>query len=439
MSDQNRSRRKPSTKQLLDWARRYGVRHSGEPREPIIAEASGATFKDTDGKEYLDISSGQMAVTVGHNHPKVVEAVKAMADKVIHVNHSLCAEAAILLAKRLAEATPAPLKKVLLLNTGSEANEVALKMAKMHTGRFEIASLQRGYHGHTGGALSATFSSRRVGFGPLAPGAYAIPTPYCYRCPLAMTFPSCDYACAKLGFEMLDSQTVGDPAAFIAEPILSGGGIVEPPPGYFPAVKRMCDERGMLFILDEAQTGMGRLGEMYAFEQDGVVPDILSLSKTMGGGVPLSATVTTPAIEEDLFSKGFAFRTSHMGDPLTAAAGLAVLDILEEENLLQQAREKGAYLKGKLLELKERHPVIGDVRGRGLLLGVEFVKDPVTKERAPDECAEITRRCLQSGLWVDYSLDTCVWRVAPPLTISYRELDEAVEIIDGVIQEVCPF
>ena len=189
---------------------------------------------------------------------------------------------------------------------------------------------------------------------------------------------------------MIDSQTVGKPAAFIAEPILSGAGIVEPPPGYFQEIKRLCDQREMLLILDEAQTGMGRLGDMFAFQQDGVVPDILSLSKTLGGGVPIAAVITTPTIEEDLFSKGFSFRTSHMGDPLTAAAGLAVMDILEKEDLLNQAHKKGAYFKGKLLDLKERHPVIGDIRGRGLLLGVEFVKDPESKERAVEVSRELS-------------------------------------------------
>ena len=192
----------------------------------------------------------------------------------------------------------------------------------------------------------------------------AIPTPYCYRCPLSMTFPSCDYACAKLGFDMVDSQSTGSLAAFIAEPILSAAGILEPPPGYFPFVKQLCEERGMLFILDEAQTGLGRVGATFAFEQDGFVPDILALSKTLGAGLPLAAMVTSEEIEQDCHDKGMSFISSHQNDPFAAAIGLAVIEVLVKEGLADEARAKGQYLKDAYLRMKEDHPIIGDVRGR---------------------------------------------------------------------------
>ena len=250
----------PRKAALLEQARAHLFRSSKDYGEPIIARGSGATLVDTDGKEYLDFGSGQMAASIGHNHPAITEALKRSSERILHLNTHLVSEEVIELGKSLADLLPQQLQKVLLLSTGGESTEVALKVAKMFTGRFEVVGLVQGYHGHTGGAMSVTFSNARGGYGPWVPGSMAIPTPYCYRCPLSMTFPSCDYACAKLGFDMVDSQSTGSLAAFIAEPILSAAGIIEPPPGYFPFVKRMCEERGMLFILDEAQTGLGRVG-----------------------------------------------------------------------------------------------------------------------------------------------------------------------------------
>ena len=433
-----------ATKKLLDLAKKNSFRHAGSIPLPVLKKGKGSVVVDTDGNQYIDISSGQMAVTVGHNHPKVVEAIKKSADKLIHINHSLHSEESITLASRLAEFLPNPLKKVLLLNTGSEANEAGIKVAKMHTGNYGVVSIVGGYHGHTAGALSVTFRGKQNahrGFGPNMPGSMAIPIPYCYRCPLKLTFPSCDFACANVGFDLVDAQSVQTPAVFLGEPIMSSAGIIEPPQGYFQHVKHLCRQRGILFMLDESQTGLGRLGTMFAFEDDGAQPDLLVLSKTMGGGVPVSALVTTDVIESDVVEKGFFMRTSHMGDPLTAAAGLAVLDIIEQEHLVEQAKIKGQYLKNKLLELKEMHPIIGDVRGRGLLQGIEFVKDPISKEPAVLEAELITAKCLEMGLLIDApggaKKGQALWRIAPPITIGYNEIDSAVDIIDEAIRLSC--
>ena len=348
---------------LLEQAKAHLFRSSKDFGEPIIAHGRGATVVDTDGKEYLDFGSGQMAASIGHNHPAITDALKRSCERILHLNTNLVSEEVIELGKSLADLLPPQLQKVLLLSTGGESTEVALKVAKMFTGRFEVVGLIQGYHGHTGGAMSVTFSNRRGGYGPWVPGSMAIPTPYCYRCPLNLTFPSCDYACAKLGFDMVDAQSTGSLAAFIAEPILSAAGILEPPPGYFPLVKQMCEERGMLFILDEAQTGMGRVGASFAFEQDGFVPDILALSKTLGAGLPLSAMITSEEIEETCHDKGMAFISSHQNDPFAAAVGLAVIEVLVKEGLADEARTKGQYLKDAYMRMKEDHPIIGDVRG----------------------------------------------------------------------------
>ena len=424
---------------LLNQAKTYLFRSSKDYGEPIMAYGRGATLVDMDGKEYLDFGSGQMAASIGHNHPAITEALKRSCERVLHLNTNLVSEEVIELGRSLADLLPEELQKVLLLSTGGESTEVALKVAKMFTGRFEVVGLLQGYHGHTGGALSVTFSNRRTGFGPLTPGGIGIPTPYCYRCPLNLTFPSCDYACARVGFDMVDSQTTGSLAAFIAEPILSAAGILEPPPGYFPLVKQMCEERGMLFILDEAQTGMGRVGATFAFEQDGFVPDILALSKTLGAGLPLAAMVTSTEIEETCHDKGMAFISSHQNDPFAAAVGLAVIEVLVKEGLADEAREKGQYLKDAYIRMKEDHPIIGDVRGRGLLLGMELVKDPDTREPAGEETRLLTKKCMDNGLILQqasYANIANVWRIAPPMTATYEELDRGVEILDRSMTEV---
>lgn len=407
---------------------------------PVIEKASGAVVTDVDGKEYLDFSSGQMCATVGHSHPRVVAAVKDCAERLMHTESTSVSPQVVTLGRRLVDLLPAPLKKVLLMSTGSEATEAAVKVVKKATKKFEIVGLADGFHGATWGATSITFiSHRRAGYGPALPGTYAIPAPNCYRCPLHLTFPDCDYACARVGFDLVDKQSVGSLAAVIAEPIQGAGGYVVPPPGYFATVRDLCREREMLLILDEAQTGLGRVGDLWGFEQDGAVPDVICISKTLGGGMPLAAIVTSAVLEEKAFSNGFWYYTSHLNEPLPSAVGLAVLDVIQEENLVAAAREKGAYLKAGLLALKDRYEIIGDVRGRGLLMGVDFVQDRITKQPAEADAERITRFCLEQGLCMAAIRQRgryFVWRVAPPLTISYAEIDRALEIIERAIRAV---
>jgi 2,2-dialkylglycine decarboxylase (pyruvate) len=414
--------------------------YPGDATLPVIARAEGATITDVDGGQYLDFSSGQMCATVGHNHPRIAGAVRSAADRALHLNSAMLSPEVIALGRRVVELLPRPLDKVFFLSTGGESNEAALKIAKKVTGRYEVVGLAHAFHGSTLGAGAATFiPSRRSGYGPTLPGTFAIPTPDCYRCPLALTFPSCEYACARVGFELVDRQSVGSLAAVIAEPILGTAGCVEPPRGYLGELQRLARQREMLVIFDEAQTGLGRTGEMWGGDQDGVAPDLLTISKTLGGGIPLAATATTAALEEQAHRAGFFFFTSHMNEPLPAAVGLAVLDVLAEEKLVDAAREKGAYLKAGLLALKDRHEIIGDVRGRGLLMGVDFVTDRVSKRPAEAEADAITRECLRRGLFLAATRQAgryWVWRVAPPLTITRAEIDRSLEIIDAAIRKV---
>jgi 2,2-dialkylglycine decarboxylase (pyruvate) len=313
-------------------------------------------------------------------------------------------------------------------------------MAKLVTGRHEIVSFARSWHGMTQAAASATYSSGRKGYGPAAPGNFAIPTPNPYRPDFTTPQGELDWERQlDFGFDLIDAQSVGSLAACIVEPILSSGGVLEPPLGYLAALQRKCRERGMLLILDEAQTGLCRTGTWYAFERDGVVPDMLTLSKTLGAGLPLAAVVTSREIEQTAHERGFLFFTTHVSDPLVAAVGNTVLDVLDRDRLDRRARELGSALADGLRELATRHSVIGDVRGRGLLVGLELVLDRETKESSDELGAAVTRRCLELGLHMNIvQLPGMggVFRIAPPLTATLDEITLGLTILDEAIGDV---
>jgi 2,2-dialkylglycine decarboxylase (pyruvate) len=424
---------------VSDARERFLIRYAGGFAPFLVARANGAWVETADGRRVLDFTSGQICSTLGHNHPRIVAAIRGALDEVVHLNSWMLSEPVLALAERLASLFPAALDKVILLNTGSEANEVALKLAKMHSGRFEVVGLARSFHGLLAGIASVNFSMAHAGYGPLLPGAFALPAPYAYRCPIRHCDGACDCTCLEAGFELVDQQSVGSLCAVIAEPVLSAGGIIVPPDGYFRRLRELCDARGMLLVLDEAQTGFGRLGTMFGFEHDDIVPDLVAVSKTLGGGIPLAATITNSLIEGDCVGKGFIHVTSHVSDPLPAAAGLAVLEAIEEERLVERAREQGEYLLGRLRGLQAAHEQIGDVRGRGLLVGLELVEDRESRRPADALGAAVTAECLRRGLSMNIvrvgSSANC-FRMAPPLTISEDEIDLAVEILDSSLKAV---
>jgi 2,2-dialkylglycine decarboxylase (pyruvate) len=424
---------------VSDVRERFLIRYAGSFAPFLVARASGAWVETADGRRVLDFTSGQICSTLGHNHPRIVAAIRDALDRVVHLNSWMLSEPVLALAERLASLSPPGLDKVILLNTGSEANEVALKLGKMHTGRFEVVGLARSFHGLLAGIGSVNFSMAHAGYGPLLPGAFALPAPYAYRCSIRHCDGACDCTCLEAGFELVDQQSIGSLCAVIAEPVLSAGGIIVPPDGYFRRLRELCDARGMLLVLDEAQTGFGRLGTMFGFEHDGIRPDLVAVSKTLGGGIPLAATVTNSLIEEDCVRKGFLHVTSHVSDPLPAAAGLAVLEVIEEERLVERARERGEYLLERLRELQAAHEQIGDVRGRGLLVGLELVEDRESRRPADMLGAAVTKECLRHGLSMNIvragSGANC-FRMAPPLTISEDEIDLAVEILDASLKAV---
>ncbi|BAL94473.1 aspartate aminotransferase family protein [Rubrivivax gelatinosus] len=425
--------------QFWQNARRHLVRYGGRFEPMIIERAHGSFVYDADGRAILDFTSGQMSALLGHGHPEIAEVVADHAQRLDHLFSGMLSRPVVELATKLAGVAPAGLERALLLTTGAESNEAALRLAKLYTGRHEVVGFAQSWHGMTGGAASATYSAGRRGYGPAAVGSFAIPAPYPYR-PRFERGGVYDWqAELDYAFDLVDRQSCGSLAAFIAEPILSSGGILELPPGYLAALKAKCVERGMLLILDEAQTGIGRTGLMFACQRDGVTPDIMTLSKTLGAGLPLAAVLTTAEIEETCHERGFLFYTTHVSDPLPAAVGAKVLDIVARDHLVERARIAGARLEAGLRALQRDFECIGDVRGRGLLLGLELVKDRATREAAPELGAAITRECMRLGLSMNIvQLPGMggVFRIAPPLTVSDTEIDLGLDLLRQAITRV---
>jgi 2,2-dialkylglycine decarboxylase (pyruvate) len=422
-----------------DRARKHLIRYGGSFDPVIVERAQGSFVYDADGRAILDFTSGQMSALLGHSHPRVVATVRKQMEEAAHLFSGMLSRPVVDLAARLAGLAPG-LDRVLLLSTGAESNEAAIRMAKLVTGRHEIVAFSKSWHGMTGAAASATYSAGRKGYGPAAVGSLVIPAPNGFRPRFRTPEGELDWR-TELddAFALVDAQSTGSLAAFIAEPILSSGGILELPKGYLAALQEKCRERGMLLILDEAQTGLGRTGDMFAFQRDGITPDILTLSKTIGAGLPLAAVMTTAEIEEEAHERGFLFYTTHVSDPLPAAVGLTVIDVVEEERLAERARHTGRRLFDGLAALRQRFECVGDVRGRGMMAGIEIVTD--RQSRNPDHRtgARIAEEALRRGLSMNIvRLPNMggVLRIAPPLTISEEEIDLGLGIVSDAVESV---
>ncbi len=428
-----------SEAELLEKAARYSFRARMDKKTaegPVFASAKGSTVVDVNGKEYLDFNSGQMCAALGHNHPTVVAAIKEACETMLHAHSSHYNVKEIELAARLGAIMPAPLQKSLFGESGSDANEMAMMIARKYTGGREIASPHLSFHGLSDATRAVTFAGWHAGHGELPGGTCAMVAPYCYRCPLNQTFPACEFACLKTSFELIDAQSTGRPAAVITEPLFSAGGVVEPPPGWLKRLQELCRERGMLLILDEEQTGLGNLGAMFGFERDGIVPDIVTLAKHFGGGVGISAVTTCAEIEEKVVAAGYAATHSHSNDPLICAAGIASLDVIEGEDVPAKARAIGTRMRERLASLMQRYEMIGDVRGRGQLIGVELVRDRQRKEPACEEGRAIGRYCFERGLIFSLRRNGSVLRFVPPATTSADQIDRAMDILGAAFETV---
>ena len=425
--------------ELLDLARRYSFRSRMDKSVvsgPIFVWARGSVVRDVNGKEYLDFNSGQMCAALGHNHPRIIQALDQGAGAMIHSHMSMFNDREIILASRLAEIAPAGMNRSMFLTSGSDSNEAAIAIAKRYTGGYEVASPMVSFHGLSQSTRAVTYSGLgHQGYGPYAPGHYAMFAPYRYRCSFCSDKPGCDSTCLDASFDLLDAQADGRPAAVITETLFSAGGVIDLPPGWLQQLKSMCRDRGMLLILDEAQTGLAKLGTMWAFEEEGVTPDIFTISKHFGGGIAISAAITTDEIEEKVVESGFVLGHSHSNDPLPCNAAIASIDVILEGSLVDVARELGEYWKGHLRQLAQRHEIIGDIRGRGLLQGIELVVDRDTKEPAYQAGQETGRICLDNGLIFSLRRGGSVIRFVPPFTTTHAQFDQATEILDSALPQ----
>ncbi|MBI3967639.1 MAG: aspartate aminotransferase family protein [Chloroflexi bacterium] len=402
----------------------------------VLDRGEGVRLWDVEGNEWIDFESGQVCVSTGHCHPRLVEAIAEQSRRLMQTGSCFTDVPQILLAKKLAELTPGALKKSFFACTGNESNEVALRMAKTVTGRHEVAALLKGYHGMSAGAWSLTgFGGYyREHYGPGLPGIVHLPPPYEYRCPFADCRGGCQLKCAKYAEFQLDNSTSGRPAAIFVEVVMSAGGMIVLPPQYLRELRRICDERGALLIVDEAQTGIGRSGRWFGCDHYDVQPDVMLMSKSLGGGVPLSAVTVTSEVATSLEMKGYYQSSSHTGDPLLCAAGLANIEIIETERLVENAAAMGRYLVDGFAAIQRRYPILGDVRGLGLLIGVEVVEEGGERAPSPRRAGIISSYCRDNGLFVGHHARGVVGgnviRILPPLTLTRAEADAALAIFE---------
>jgi len=404
----------------------------------VVEEGRGCLIKDVDGNVYIDFNSGLAVLAVGHCHPRVVEAIKRQAEKLLHYsNTDFYYEVSITLAEKLTQITPGDFeKRVYFGNSGAESVEAAIKLVRWHTRRPRIIAFIGAFHGRTYGALSLTASKpvQRRYFFPLVPGVTHVPYPYCYRCAFKQEFPDCDYWCIDYIEEWVLGKYVPpeEVAAFFFEPILGEGGYVVPPPEFFQRLKKLADKYDILLVADEVQSGMGRTGRWFAIEHWDVVPDVICIAKALASGLPLGATVARAEVMD--WERG-AHATTFGGNPVACAAAIEVINVIEEENLLENAEKQGTYIMARLREMQDKYEIIGDVRGKGLMIGVELVRDRRKKTPAKKEAEEVMIRCWKQGLAI-ITAGVSTIRICPPLIIDRDLVDIALEILERNIATI---
>ncbi len=401
-----------------------------------MASGQGCVLEDADGQEYLDFMAGVGVASLGHSHPRWASAIAGQASKL--VVGSFANETRLALLKLLASILPEPLRRVQLYSGGSEAVEAALRLAKAHTGKFEIVGFWGGFHGKTGGVLPLIGDPFKRGWGPLAPGTHLVPYADCYRCPFKLQHPSCGLACVDMARQQIEAASLGSVAAILVEPIQGTSGNVVPPPDWLPAIKGVARDLDALLIVDEMITGFGRTGRMFGFEHTDTVPDIFTVGKGFGGGYPVTGVVATDAIaHSEPWSKPSSSSSSVGGSPLAAAAALATVETILEEDLVGNAQRVGAYMLERLRRMQEQFPFIGEVRGHGLLLGMDIVADRDTREPlATAAMQRIYLDCVERGLLL-MAYGPRV-RINPPLIITEQEADAGLDILESVFADIAP-
>lgn len=405
---------------------------------PLVAESGeGVWVRDPDGNVFLDFTAGIAVTSTGHCHARVVSAIRQQASKLLHMSGTdFYYDVQVRLAEKLAGLAPGRgRKRVFFTNSGAEAVEAAIKLARHATGREKFIAFFGAFHGRTLGALSLTASKviQREKFGPLLPGVHHVGYGYCYRCPYNLKYPECGIACVSYLEDTLFKKTVppGEVAAVVVEPIQGEGGMVMPPPGYFEALREVTRRHRILLIVDEVQSGMGRTGRMFAIEHWGVEPDIICVAKGIASGMPLGAMI---ARSDLVHWEPGAHASTFGGNPVACRAALETIDLIERK-LMKNAETVGEYLRSQLLELGRRYPLIGDVRGAGLMQGIELVKNRETKEPAVQERNTVVQKAFRRGLLV-LGCGDCGIRLTPPLVVAKKEVDIAIEILNRCLRIV---
>src|ERR1017187_131822 len=405
-------------------------------QQPLVADHASMQYVwDVEGRKYLDFFGGILTISVVHANPRITGPVKAQVDRLQHLSTLYPNEQIVALAEKIAQITPGALHSSFFTSSGTEANEAAILLARMATGSYDIVALRHAYSGGSALAKSVTAQapwrkSAVIGVGI----AHAI-NPYCYRCPLSLKYPGCEVACAKDVENLIQTGTSGNIAAFIAEPIQGVGGFITPPPEYFKIVFKAVKKYGGLFLSGEVQTGFGRTGKKwFGIEHWEVTPDIMTCAKGMANGAPVGATITTKELAASF--QGLTISTFG-GNPVTCVAAKATIEFIEEEKLLENADTVGNYFRGELEQLQQKYPVIGDVRGKGLMLALELVKDRQTKEPAPEATSQLLERTRDHGLLIGKGgLYGNVIRLSPMLNIGKSDVDEAIRLLDSSLAEV---
>lgn len=426
----------PKAKEIINREKEILFYNHPSPLPIVWDSAKGSVVTDVDGNRFIDFSSGVLVMNAGHSHPKINEIIIEQVEKLVH-SYFAPTESLVLGLEALANLFPPTHKKILPVTTGSEALESAVKIARAFTGKTEIFSFFGGFHGRSyvtmamGGLIGV-----KKGYGPMPPGHVHAPYPYCYRCPFGLRRENCGLHCLDFLEDVVLSVSTGNLAALVIEPYQGSSGIIVPPKEFIEGLRAFCDRHGMLLIFDEIQSSFGRTGKNFSFEHYSYVPDIICVGKGIANGIPTSAVVVRNDISEALCSLGWT--STFAANPISWASVFASIKVMEEEKLAERARRLGDVVFKRLNKMKEKYPLIGDVRGMGLSIGVELVKNQKSKEPAKAEALEIFKKCTRSGLVLipPLGLYSNVFRISPPLTIPEELMETGLSIIEESIQEV---
>ena len=408
-----------------------------ETLDPLVVErAEGVYFWDSTGRKYLDFSSQLVNMNVGHQHPKVVEAIKAQVDKLCYISPSMATSARALAAEAIAQIAPGDLNHIFFTLGGADANENAIKLARLFTGKLKILAKWRSYHGSSYGAISASADPRRPPVEPGIPGVVHFLDPFCYRCPFGLQYPSCNLHCAEHVKQTVEMESADTIAAIILESQTGGPGFYAPPPGYMERIREICDENGILLIADEVMVGFGRTGKFFAIEHTDAVPDMLTMAKGLTCGyIPLGAIAISERMMEKLKGEFLFVGMTYNAHPVGCAAAVATIGVYHDENLIERSAELGEILLERIKQMMERHSVIGDVRGSGLFACLDLVEDRESK--APltaEKMAQIRPAFLAKGLSTNVIGNRIF--IGPPLIITEEELHVGLDLIDEILTEL---